>query len=142
MRSSNSPGDGMTIRLPAFDVMLDLARNDPEQLEALRKRLTESVIAAADNDDRKRRLEGLQFRVDMERRRAATPLAATIKISEMMAQSLADLHRSLVTPIEEQVAERASVAAGSAKPLRAEPAGARILPFSGTPSISPGPGTE
>lgn len=116
--------------------MLDLARNDPEQLEVLRKRLTESVIAAADNEDRKRRLEGLQFRVDMERRRAATPLAATIKISEMMAQSLADLHRSLVTPIEDQVAERASVAAGAAKPLRAEPSGARILPFSGSPAGS------
>lgn len=119
----------MTIRLPGFDVMLDLARNDPDQLEALRKRLTESVIAAADNDDRKRRLEGLQFRVDMERRRAATPLAATIKISEMMAQSLADLHRSLVTPIEEQAAERASIAAGSAGPVRADTHGARILPF-------------
>lgn len=119
----------MKIRLPAFDVMLDLARNDPDQLENLRKQLTAAVIAGSDCEARKRRLEGLQFRVDMERRRAATPLAATIRISEMMAQSLADLHRSLVTPIEEQAAERASVAAGSPQPLRADPSGARILPF-------------
>jgi hypothetical protein len=33
----------------------------------------------------------------MERRRARTPLAATIRISEMMCHSLADLHRSMVT---------------------------------------------
>ena len=122
--------------------MLDLARNDPEQLERLRKRLTESVIATAGCDDRKRRLEGLQFRVDMERRRAATPLAATIKISEMMAQSLADLHRSLVTPIEQQVAARASVAAGAPEPLRADSDGARILPFSAKPATAKDPKTN
>ncbi|MGI9327281.1 MAG: DUF3135 domain-containing protein [Pseudomonadales bacterium] len=120
----------MKIRLPAFDVMLDLARNDPDQLEVLRKQLTDAVIGQAQCEAHKRRLEGLQFRVDMERRRAATPLAATIRISEMMAQSLADLHRSLVTPIEEQAAERASVAAGRPQPLRTESDSARILPFS------------
>ena len=32
----------------------------------------------------------------MERRRAHTPLAATIRISEMMCRSLADLQRSMV----------------------------------------------
>ncbi|MCB1685136.1 MAG: DUF3135 domain-containing protein, partial [Pseudomonadales bacterium] len=49
----------------------------------------------------RRRLEGIQFKVDIARRRAATPLAATIRISEMMARSLADLHASLVTAHEE-----------------------------------------
>jgi hypothetical protein len=85
-------------RLPAFDVLVDMARNDPQGLETLRRSLTDAVIAAASNEDTRRRLQGLQFRVDMERRRAATPLAATIRISEMMCRSLADLHRSLVEP--------------------------------------------
>ncbi len=34
----------------------------------------------------------------MERQRASTALAATIRISEMMCKSLADLHRSMVAP--------------------------------------------
>ncbi len=87
----------MTIRLPDFDILLDMARNDPEGLETLRRSLTDAVIAAAMNDNTRRRLHGLQFRVDMERRRARTPLAATIRISEMMCRSLAELHRSMVT---------------------------------------------
>jgi hypothetical protein len=88
----------MKTRLPAFDVLVDMARNDPEGLEKLRRSLTEAVISAATSDVTKRRLEGLQFRVDMERERATTPLAATIRISEMMCRSLADLHRSMVAP--------------------------------------------
>jgi len=85
-------------RLPAFDVLVDMARNDPQGLETLRRSLTDAVIAAASNDTTRKRLQGLQFRVDMERRRAATPLAAAIRISEMMCRSLADLHRSMVAP--------------------------------------------
>ena len=90
----------MSTRLPAFDVLVDLARNDPQGLEDLRRSLTTAVIDGAANDATKRRLEGLQFRVDLERERAATPLAATIRISEMMCQSLAALHRTMVTSTE------------------------------------------
>ena len=90
----------MTTRLPAFEVLVDMARNDPEGLETLRRSLTSAVIASARSDNSRRRLQGLQFKVDVERRRAATPLAATIRISEMMCRSLADLHASLVTPLE------------------------------------------
>ncbi len=92
----------MSTRLPAFDVLVDLARNDPEGLESLRRSLTTAVIDGASSDATKRRLEGLQFRVDVERERASTPLAATIRISEMMCQSLAELHRSMVTSAEGQ----------------------------------------
>jgi hypothetical protein len=91
----------MTTRLPAFEVLVDMARNDPEGLETLRRSLTDAVIAAASNDAARRRLKGLQFRVDIERQRAPTPLAATIRISEMMCRSLAELHASLVTPSED-----------------------------------------
>lgn len=93
----------MRRKLPAFDVLVDMARNDPDRLEKLRQRLTRHVIEGAQTDDKKRRLEGLQFRVDMERRKAGSPLAATIRISEMMCHSLADLHKSMVTPLVEEV---------------------------------------
>jgi len=79
-----------------------MARNDPKGLETLRRSLTDAVIAAASSENTKRRLQGLQFRVDMERRRAGTPLAATIRISEMMCRSLAELHRSMVTLDEDE----------------------------------------
>ena len=88
----------MTTRLPAFDVLVDMARNDPQGLETLRRSLTEAVIEAASTEHKRKRLQGLQFRIDMERKRAKNQLAATIRISEMMCRSLADLHRSIVAP--------------------------------------------
>jgi hypothetical protein len=88
----------MKIRLPAFDVLVDMARNDPQGLETLRRSLTNAVIANARNEEARRRLRGIQFRVDMERRRSASPLGATIRISELMCRSLARLHRSMVEP--------------------------------------------
>ena len=93
----------MTTRLPAFEVLVDMARNDPEGLETLRRSLTNAVIATASSEPAKRRLQGLQFRVDVERRRARSPLSATIRISEMMCRSLQNLHASMVTPLNEQV---------------------------------------
>jgi len=96
----------MKQKLPAFDVLVDMARNDPQRLEKLRRILTEHVIAGATTEQKRKRLEGLQFRVDLERERARSPLAATIRISEMMCHSLADLHRSMVTPlVAEQTGE-------------------------------------
>ncbi|MEM7077892.1 MAG: DUF3135 domain-containing protein [Pseudomonadota bacterium] len=92
----------MKRRLPDFDVLVDMARNRPEELEELRAELTSSIIDDAANETIRRRLEGLQFRVDLERRRAGSALAATIRISEMMAHSLADLHRSMVTPLNNE----------------------------------------
>ena len=98
----------MRRRLPAFDVLVDMARNDPQRLESLRLKLTRSVIEGATTEQKRKRLEGLQFRIDAERERARSPLAATIKISEMMCHSLADLHRSMVTPLvkDEEEASR------------------------------------
>ena len=89
----------MKRKLPAFEVLVDLARNNPQKLERLRRKLTDDIIASAQTEQKRKRLEGLQFRVDLERKRARSPLAATIKISELMCQSLAELHRSMVTPL-------------------------------------------
>lgn len=109
----------MKARLPAFEVLVDMARNDPEGLETLRRSLTNAVIAGASSDTTKRRLEGLQFRVDLERRRAGTPLAAAIRISEMMCHSLASLHASMVAPDEERaLAEATTGATGTVIPFR------------------------
>jgi hypothetical protein len=88
----------MTVRLPAFDVLVDMARNDPQGLETLRRSLTNAVITAATSENARQRLRGLQFRIDMERRRAPTPLAAAVRLSRLMSDSLTDLHRALVAP--------------------------------------------
>ena len=92
--------------LPEFEVLVDLARNDPEGLDNLRAALVTGVIDDARTPQQKQRLAGLQFRIDLERRKSGSAMGATIRISEMMCRSLADLHLSIVAPDElENVAE-------------------------------------
>ncbi|MDY6828951.1 MAG: DUF3135 domain-containing protein [Pseudomonadota bacterium] len=81
-------------KLPAFDELKRLAEQDPQALEALRTRLVEEVIENADPESQPR-LRGLQFQVDMERRRAKTPMASCIKVSELMQASLLRLQAAL-----------------------------------------------
>ena len=56
--------------MPSFDEMVRLAKNDPETLERIRLKLIEETIAEAPENCH-RRLRGLQFQIDMERRRAS-----------------------------------------------------------------------
>lgn len=77
----------MPAALPAFDTLLDLARHDPEALERLRQRLCEQVIERAADSSRER-LRGLVWRLDQERRRARTPLAACLRLHNLMLDSL------------------------------------------------------
>lgn len=94
--------------LPEFDTLLDMARNDPAGLEELRLKLTADILADARSDAQRKRLEGLVFKVNMERRRSSSPMGATIRLSELMCQSLADLQLAIVAPEELQVESDAS----------------------------------
>jgi len=84
-------------QLPAFEELADLGRRDPQALEALGRLLTDDVIRHAGPASR-RRLEGLRFRIEMERRRAPNPLAACARLSQMMFESLSELHSALNEP--------------------------------------------
>lgn len=66
-----------------FDEWATLAQTDPVAFEARRSCLIEDFIQNSPGH-LQRRLRGLQFRVDMERRRARTPMGACVRISGMM----------------------------------------------------------
>ena len=85
--------------LPSFDTMVNMAKNQPEKLEALRQSLIAKVIASAPERSR-RRLEGLQFQIDMERRRSQSPMGSCIRISQLMNESLFELYEALDSAIK------------------------------------------
>ena len=60
--------------------------------------LTDDVIRNAPDAASRRRLEGLKFRIEMERRRSPDPLSACVRLSRMMHQSLHELHEVLNEP--------------------------------------------
>ncbi|ARN76054.1 DUF3135 domain-containing protein [Oceanicoccus sagamiensis] len=89
----------MKQEMPNFDTLLELAINDPEQLEEIRNELALTTINAAPETMRKR-LEGLQFQIDSTRHLAKTPLAACIRLSEMMHNSLEELRQAVKRPTQ------------------------------------------
>lgn len=106
--------------LPEFDQLREMAQKDPEGLERLRVQLCDQLIQSAPEAYR-RKLRGLQFRVDMERRRAKNPMAACIAISGMMHDSFDRLR---------QVLNEAASSASSATASQADAAtAAKVLPF-------------
>ncbi len=69
-----------------FDAWRVLAQNDPDAFEAARAKAVRELIDEMPAESR-RRLIGLQWRIDMERTRAANPTAAFLKLSDMMWDS-------------------------------------------------------
>ena len=78
------------VRLPDFDQLVHLARHQPDELERLRQHLCQQIIASAPPPARKK-LEGLQFKIDAQRRISSTPIGACIHISRMMNTALLEL---------------------------------------------------
>ena len=92
---------------PSFDELVQIAKNDPEQLEALRQHRINEIIDAAPENQRPR-LRGLQFQVDCYRRIHKNPLASCISISKMMRDSLLELNDVLNGKLPEHMTNRHS----------------------------------
>ena len=69
-----------------FDQWRDLAESDPAAFEAARAAAIEELIQQIP-EDRQRRLQGLQWRIDTVRSLAPNPTAAFLSLSEMMWDS-------------------------------------------------------
>ena len=70
-----------------FDKWVRLAQQDPAAFEALRKEVIEETIKGFPHDTW-RSSEGLQFRIDMERRKSKTPMGSCIRLSNMLKEKL------------------------------------------------------
>ncbi|MCP5154774.1 MAG: DUF3135 domain-containing protein [Ectothiorhodospiraceae bacterium] len=71
-----------------FDRFARLAKEDPEAFERERAALLAAEMARAPAHLRPR-LEGLQWKADVVRSRASNPMAACIKLSELMWERVA-----------------------------------------------------
>ncbi|MDO9478681.1 MAG: DUF3135 domain-containing protein [Pseudohongiella sp.] len=109
------------VKLPDFDTMMQLHREDPEALERLRQDLTSELVNNA-SEETKRRLEGLQFRINMELRRAGNPTARFLKLSGMMQDAFSELNYCLNSPLD-AIAEKQKSQSAVILPLFGKTAG-------------------
>jgi len=70
-----------------FDQFSKLAKSDPEGFEAKRAELIEQMIQRMPAH-KQHRMRCLQWKIDQVRNQASNPMAACIKLSEMMWDSL------------------------------------------------------
>ena len=70
-----------------FDDWKELAETNPQKFEQTRESMIAGIISSAPEKCR-HRLEGLQWRIDMERKRSSNPMSACVRISSMMMDSL------------------------------------------------------
>ncbi len=75
---------------PSFEELKALHEEDPKALEALNQVWNEKIISSAP-ESHQQRLRGLLFQMDMERRRASTPLSASIRLYTLMTESFVKL---------------------------------------------------
>lgn len=96
-----------------FDAWAALARDDPAEFERRRASVLKATIESAPEQHRQR-LEGLQFQINMERRRSGSALGACLKLNSMMWSGFFRLRDELNgvangTPREEPVRSSAAV---------------------------------
>jgi len=94
------------MELPSHEVLAQLARDDPQAYETLRRQVIDSFIDSAPARV-KRRLRGIQFRVDGERRLSQSALGATLRIYDLMWRHFRRLnhHWQDVMPTNRDVAD-------------------------------------
>ncbi len=73
---------------------LELAKDDPEAFERARLEAIETFIASAPPEVQDR-LRGLQCRIDLERRKAKTPLGAAVRLQSLMWDRFESLRAAL-----------------------------------------------
>ena len=85
--------------LPSFEALVALAKEDPIEFEVLRDQLCKQVMDQAP-EHIARRLKGLQFKINLERRRSKTALKSCLEVSKLMHNSLMELDKALSNPQE------------------------------------------
>lgn len=100
--------------MSTFDQLRDLAQRDSEGFESLRTELIEDCIRRSSGRNQ-RRLRGLQFVIEAQRRAAGTPMKALQDIQGMMYDSFLSLQEAL--RFQKRLSEPPA------------PTSARVLPF-------------
>ena len=97
-----------------FDAWTRLAKDDPQEFERRRQTVVRATIEGASAEHRER-LEGIQFRLDLERERSATPLGACVRMNALMWAGFFRLRKELRRVSDPAAKSRPQESASSAK---------------------------
>lgn len=107
------------LKMPSVEEMQDMARNHPEQLEQLQTDMNAELLRIAP-EHMKKRIAGLLWKVDAERKRHSNPLARAMAVSVLMMESLRELNEVLNGIVDGRTPEESETAKILHFPLRGE----------------------
>jgi len=81
--------------LPDHKTLRELAENSPDKLELILRTNIATLIDKSSGSQR-RRLQGLQFQIDVQRKLAKNPVDSCVRISRMMHDSFIELNSALI----------------------------------------------
>jgi len=81
-------------KLPEFDILMQMAQEQPEELEKLRASMAKRLIESAP-ERLQHRLRGIQFQIDSQRKLSKNPMTSCLTISSMMQESFENLRAVL-----------------------------------------------
>ncbi|OAG27997.1 DUF3135 domain-containing protein [Thermodesulfatator autotrophicus] len=111
-----------------FEKMARLAREDPEAFEKERQALIDEAISRAPTETQEK-LRKFQWRIDMERKKAKTPLGACIRLYDMLLDMVYG-KGGFLESLETLKAILTDVKEGRSPSLPSEPkTNAKIIPF-------------
>ncbi|BEE16611.1 hypothetical protein VAWG006_08640 [Aeromonas enteropelogenes] len=90
------------MELPDFDTLKELAATEPAQLETILQQQIDELMARA-GPEQQRRLLGLQFQIDGQRRLAKNNLDSCIRIANMMKDSFYLMQTEMMQFKEEEL---------------------------------------
>ncbi len=80
--------------LPDHKTLRELAENSPDKLELI-LRANIAILIEKTSGRQRRRLQGLQFQIDVQRKLAKNSVDSCVRISRMMHDSFIELNRAL-----------------------------------------------
>ncbi len=87
--------------LPDHKTLRELAENSPEELEVILRANIATLIEKTSGSQR-RRLQGLQFQIDVQRKLAKNPVDSCVRLSRMMHDSFIEWNRALTNFTKKQ----------------------------------------
>lgn len=79
-----------------FDELKDLYEKSPDEFELRRQNLVSNFIASLPNKIVRKKIKGLQFKIDMERRKSKNPYDSCIKLNKLLRDFFEDEFKSAV----------------------------------------------
>lgn len=81
--------------LPAFDELLNMAKQDPAALDALQKKLNQELIDAQSDDRGRKAIQQTLFRLQSEQLRYKAPLVRLTRAYQLMLSEMSRMQDAL-----------------------------------------------